>query len=99
MPNQVVILSATGVTSPFSGTACDVYGNNCSYIGSGTTFPVLFILPLQFDTAPALQLTLTDSLGCSISEIIYCTGGGGPDKQFQNLEYFFFMSGDIYQFQ
>jgi hypothetical protein len=99
MANQVVILSATGVTPPFSGTACDVYGNNCSYVGSGTTFPVTFTLPSQFNTAPALQLTLVDSSGCSISEIIYCTEGGGPEKQFQNLDYFFFMDGDQYYFQ
>ena len=97
--SQVTINSVSGFTLPFSGVACDVYGNNCSYVGSGTTFPITFILPSQFNTAPALQLTLTDSTGCSLSEIIYCVLGGGPDKQFQNLEYFFFMSGEIYQFQ
>lgn len=99
MPNQVTITVAIGVTPPFSGTACDVYGNNCSYVGSGSTFPITFTLPTQFDTAPALQLTLVDSSGCSISEIIYCTEQVGPPKQFQDLEYFFFMGGDIYQFQ
>lgn len=98
MPNQLTILSATGITPPFSGTACNVYGNNCSYIGSGTTFPTTFTLPSQFDTAPALQLTLIDSSGCILSEIIYCSTGGDP-KQFQNLEYFFFMNGDQYYFQ
>lgn len=98
MPNQLTILSATGITPPFSGTACNVYGNNCSYIGSGTTFPTTFTLPSQFDTAPALQLTLIDSSGCVLSEIIYCSTEGDP-KQFQNLEYFFFMDGDQYYFQ
>ena len=28
MANYVIISSAIGVTPPFSGTACDVYGNN-----------------------------------------------------------------------
>ena len=98
MPNQLTILSANGITPPFSGTACNVYGNNCSYIGSGTTFPITFTLPSQFDTAPALQLTLIDSSGCVLSEIIYCSTEGDP-KQFQNLEYFFFMDGDQYYFQ
>ena len=98
MPNQLTILNATGITPPFSGTACNVYGNNCSYIGSGTTFPTTFTLPSQFDTAPALQLTLIDSSGCVLSEIIYCSTEGDP-KQFQNLEYFFFMDGDQYYFQ
>jgi hypothetical protein len=97
MPTYVIVSSATGVTPPFSGTACDVYGNNCSYVGSGTTFPVVFNLTSQFNSAPALQLTLTDSTGCSLSEIIYCTTG--EPKQFQNLEYFIFMGGDLFQFQ
>lgn len=73
MANQVTINNAVGITTPFSGTACDVYGNNCSYIGSGSTFPITFTLPSQFNTAPALQLTLVDSTGCQLSEIIYCT--------------------------
>lgn len=97
MANFVIISSAIGVTPPFSGTACDVYGNNCSYVGSGTTFPITFTLPSQFDTAPALQITLLDSIGCSISEIIYCSPN--PPKQFQNLDYFVFMGGDLFQFQ
>jgi hypothetical protein len=70
--NQVIVYSATSVTPPFSGIACDVYGNNCSYVGSGTTFPMTFTLPSQFNTAPALQLTLVDSVECSISEILNC---------------------------
>ena len=98
MANFVIISSAIGVTPPFCGTACDVYGNNCSYVGSGTTFPITFTLPSQFNTAPALQLTLTDSTGCTLSEIIYCTNEGQP-KQFQNLNYFYFMDGDQYYFQ
>lgn len=98
MANQVIIYGGVDITPPFSGTACDVYGNNCSYVGSGTTFPTTFTLPSQFNTAPALQFTLIDSVGCSVSEIIYCEVGGEP-KQFQNLEYFFFMGGDPYQFQ
>jgi hypothetical protein len=99
--NYVKIYSATNITPPFSGTACDVYGNQCSYVGSGSTFSVTFTLPSQFNTAPALQLTLTDSIGCSVSEIIYCSPFPivGPPKQFQNLDYFYFMSGDLYEFQ
>jgi hypothetical protein len=97
MPTQVIISSAVNITPPFSGTACDVYGNNCSYIGSGSTFPIVFTLPSQFNTAPAFQLTLVDSLGCSVSEIIYCSTD--EPKQFQNMEYFVFMGGDLYQFQ
>ena len=98
MANQVQILSAIGITTPFSGTACDYYGNNCSYVGSGTTFPVTFTLPSQFNTAPVLKLTLTDSIGCTLTETIYCILEG-PPKQFQNMDYFFFMDGEQYYFQ
>lgn len=98
MANQVLVISANNVTPPFSGIACDVYGNQCQYVGSGTSFPHLFILTPQFDTAPALLLKIIDSVGCEVSEIIYCSGDGDP-KQFQNLDYFFFMDGDQYQFQ
>ncbi len=85
MPTQVIISSATNITPPFSGIACNVYGNNCSYIGSGVTFPIVFVLPSQFDTAPSLQLTLVDSVGCSVSEILYCSDA--QPKQFQNFDY------------
>ena len=98
MANHVTIFNAVGITPPFSGVACDVYGNNCSYVGSGTTFPITFNLPIQFNTAPALQITITDVTGCSLSEVIYCSYDG-PPKQFQNLDYFFFMGGDQYYFQ
>jgi hypothetical protein len=97
MPSQVVIYSATSITPPFSGTVCDFYGNNCSYVGSGTTFPVTYTLPSIFNTAPVIKFTITDSVGCALTETMYCTLEA--PKQFQNLEYFFFMSGDIFQFQ
>jgi hypothetical protein len=99
MATQVIISSATNVTPPFSGIACDVYGNNCSYLGVGYSFPIVFTLPAQFNTAPALQLTLFDSVGCSLTEILNCIIDPSLPKQFQDLEYFFFMDGDIYQFQ
>ena len=54
MVSQVYVISANNVTPPFSGIACDVYGNQCQYVGSGTTFPYLFNLTPQFNTAPAL---------------------------------------------
>ena len=78
MPSQVTISSALGITPPFSGTACNVYGNNCVYVGSGTTLPITFTLPSQFDTAPEIQLTITDSIGCSLSEVIFCTPNPTP---------------------
>lgn len=97
MATYVIVSSATNIIPPFSGIACDVYGNNCSYVGSGNTFPITFTLTPQFNTAPALQLTLIDSTGCEVSEILYCSTY--EPKQFQNLEYFVFMDGELYEFQ
>lgn len=78
MANQVVILNGNNVIPPFSGYACDVYGNQCQYVGSGTTFPITFILPNQFITAPTLQLTIIDSSGCTVSEIVNCVINQSP---------------------
>jgi len=70
---QVLVTQITGITTPFSGIACDVYGNNCGDLGVANTIPFLFNLPPQFDTAPAVRLTLIDNTGCETTEIIYCT--------------------------
>jgi len=71
--NDITITSITGLIPPFSAYCCDFYGNQCTYVGSGTTAPITFTLPLQFNVAPVIKLTLVDSTGCSISEIINCT--------------------------
>lgn len=73
MTNQITINNVLNITPPFSGIACNVYGNNCLYIGSGTTFPITFNLPPQFNTAPTLQLSIIDYSGCVVSEIINCS--------------------------
>ena len=73
MANQITITQILNVTPPFSGVACDYYGNNCSYVGSGTTFPITFNLPTQFTTAPVVRLVITDSNGCQVSENVTCT--------------------------
>jgi hypothetical protein len=72
MPNQITVNTGTSITPPFSGIACDVYGNQCVYIGSGTTFPITFTLPSQFNTAPAIGLYLIDSTGCQTYQNVNC---------------------------
>ena len=70
MANQVTILNGYNITPPFSGIACDVYGNQCQYVGSGNTFPVTFILPLQFkDNVNRKNLNLIGSELISILNI------------------------------
>ena len=73
MANQITITSVTGLTTPFSGYCCDVYGNQCSFVGVINSLPTTITLPNQFNTAPAIGLKLTDGAGCETLETIYCT--------------------------
>ena len=73
MPNQVTITSVSGLTPPFSAYCCNVYGNQCVYVGLGVITPITITLPLQFNTAPAVGIKLIDSLGCEIFKIVDCT--------------------------
>jgi hypothetical protein len=70
--NEIEISSITGVTMPFSAYTCDVYGNNCGYVGSGTTFPTTFTLPPIFNSAPVVQFKLVDSIGCEKFVTLNC---------------------------
>ena len=58
MPNQVTITSIFGLTPPFSAYCCNVYGNQCVYVGSGVMPPITITLPPQFNTAPAVGVKI-----------------------------------------
>ena len=73
MANQVTINTISGLTTPFSGYCCDVYGNQCSYIGIISSLPTTITLPIQFNTAPAIGLKLIKDNGCERIETINCT--------------------------
>lgn len=97
---KLLITQISGFTIPFSGTACDVYGNNCGDLGEVTSIPFLLTLPVQFNSAPVVQITLKDSNSCQIVKLIYCTGENLDSyKQFQDFEYFVFMDSEPYQFE
>ena len=96
---NLTINSITGLVPPFSGYACDVYGNQCVYIGQITTTPVTITLPPQFDTAPAIGLKLINSTGCEKLITLICIDEGTVEKQYQDGDDFFFMDYEIYQFQ
>jgi surface protein len=70
--NNITISSITGLIPPFSAYCCDFYGNQCSYVGSGTTTPITFTLPPQFVSAPSVNITLIDSIGCQKVETVIC---------------------------
>ena len=97
---ELVINNITGSTAPpYSGYACDVYGNQCVYIGEITGTPQTIILPSpQFDSAPAIGFKLVESIGCEIFGILYCVELPPEGKQFQDGEYFLFMDYTLYQF-
>ena len=96
---QVTINSIVGLIPPYSGFACDVYGNQCVYIGQITVTPITITLPSQFDTAPAIGLKLIDTTGCEKLITLICIEVEPVEKQYQDGDDFFFMDYEIYQFQ
>jgi hypothetical protein len=73
--SQIEITLTSGVTTPFNLFVCDVYGNQCVLVTTIYTPipPSIFItLPIQFNTAPAIGIKLTDALGCEKFEIYNC---------------------------
>jgi hypothetical protein len=70
--NNITISSITGLVPPFSAYCCDYYGNQCSYVGSGTTVPITFTLTPQFISAPSVNIILIDSIGCQKVENVIC---------------------------
>jgi len=93
------IYGIIGAVPPFSGYACDVYGNQCVFIGVITTLPVQLILPPPFEMAPAVGFKLIDSTGCEKFAVLYCGEKVFTIKQFQDGDDFFFMDYVIYDFQ
>ena len=96
---QVTINSIVGLIPPYSGFACDVYGNQCVYVGQITVTPITITLPSQFDTAPAIGLKLIYSTGCEKLITLICIEAEPVEKQFQDGDDFFFMDYQIFQFQ
>lgn len=98
---QVIITNITGLTPTYNIYACNVYGDDCVLLDNlGSTVPptVSYILPTSFDTAPAIGLKIITSDGCERFHILYCESFD-PEKLFQDGTEFYFMSGDIYEFQ
>jgi len=96
---QIEITGVSGVTLPYNLYACDVYGNQCVLVATiNATVPpsISIVLPIEFNSAPAIGIKLIDSLGCEKFGIIYCDEKG---KIYQDGEVFIFMDANIYIFE
>ena len=90
--------SIFGLNFPFTIYICDVYGTQCilvAYIDTNVPLNNLFVLPPQFNTAPAIGVKVITSDGCEKFKVLYCSD---DIKDFMDLEDFFFMDGVGYFF-
>jgi hypothetical protein len=96
---QLTLNTIVGVSLPCQAFVCDIYGNQCQSIGLIFTTPTTITLPPQFNMAPAIGLRLQDFTGCEKFKVLVCIDDPLVEKQFQDLEDFFFMDYEIYKFQ
>ena len=97
---SILINNILGLTYPYNIYVCDVYGNSCIYIAEVTTSippTIEIVLPLQFNTAPAVGIKIIASNGCERFKIFDCVPP--IEKQFQDYEFFDFMDDIRYTFQ
>ena len=88
----------SGLNNPYTVYVCDVYGLNCILVAYfATNVPPIntFVLPPPFDSAPAIGVKIVTSDGCVKFKIIYCSD---DNKDFMDLEDFFFQDGEPYFF-
>lgn len=82
---EIKISIISGATYPVNVYISDTNGNNESLLGTITSGeapapPSTFVIynsqiPPIFNTAPAIMLTMIDSVGCRIMKIIECSSG------------------------
>jgi hypothetical protein len=90
--------SIIGLNNPYTIYICDVFGSQCilvAYISTSVPVNNTFVLPPQFNTAPAIGIKVITSDGCEKFKIIYCSE---DIKTFMDLEDFYFMDGVGYFF-
>jgi hypothetical protein len=101
---QLEVTGISGGTLPINIYACDVFQNQCVLFATiNTSVPpnIIFTLPQQFDTAPAIGILIIDANGCERFEVGVC-GDSGYTKIFQDISddhIFQFMDFVIYQFE
>ncbi len=71
---SIEITDVTGLSYPYTIYVCDVFGNQCLLLATiNAPLPPsqTFILPTQFNTAPAVGIKLI-SHDCTKFNIVYC---------------------------
>ena len=71
MSAQIEITSLTGLL-PAQVFVSDVYGNNLTLLGTLTSIPQTFVLPIIFNFAPAVIVKIIDSNNCEEFQIKEC---------------------------
>ena len=73
MSARLTIQSITGA-SPYDFYVCDIYENNCSFLGSVSTASPdqIFTLPALFNLAPQIMIKMIDANSCEIKKILTC---------------------------
>lgn len=96
---NVITLTSISGTSPYDIYVCDITNTYCYLVSGSTVLPPLisFVVPPPLEGVTELLLKLIDNNGCS--KFYYYSCPDYPTKQFQNLEIFDFMDGEVYQFQ
>ena len=66
-----IVFSSLSGTSPYQVFVSDVYGNNYTYVTTITATTTV-TLPVLFDLAPEVKITIVDASGCTYSNNIVC---------------------------
>lgn len=96
---SITLNSISGLNPPYQIYACNVFGLSCVLVASVNTYvpsSITITLPAPFNTAPAVGIKIITSDGCEKFEILYCED---DNKDFQDLEDFYFQDGQLYYFQ
>ena len=72
--NTINLYNPLNTFPPYTVEVCDIFGNNCVFVASFNTNipPTPIQLPPPYETAPALQIKITDFYGCVVSKNFYC---------------------------
>jgi hypothetical protein len=99
MARQIQITAITG-TPTYDIYVCDITNTYCFFVsGFTSTIPpnFVFTVPPPLEGVESLLLKIIDSNGCEKFILLVCEDQ--VEKQFQDLDLFYFQDIEIYKFQ